>query len=176
MNANIIHILFVMLVWCPALLADDTGSLLEQSLNGYIASFRIESRLLTDKIQSPDTKRAYLKMVETAVTEMESCRKDFESAAKRYFDHAEDKNLVTALRLALDAKQKEEAYLHSVLFSNTVMFGICSLTHSYADESVDKEGQQIIKALVTLHSYFRDQAETLMKRIEQELSKPKSAI
>ena len=41
-------------------------------------------------------------MVESAVTQMEGDRKDFESAAKRYFDHAKDKNLVTALRLALE--------------------------------------------------------------------------
>ena len=56
------------------------------------------------------------------------------------------------------------------------MFGICSLTQSYADESVDKEMNQIIGALTPLGSYFSDQAEGLMKRIEQELSNPKSAI
>jgi hypothetical protein len=161
---------------CCDLRAEDTTSLLEQSLNDYISTFRVEASLLTDKIRSQETKRSYLKMVEEVVMQMQRDRKAFEDAAKQYFAHSDQKEPVGTLRLALSAKEKEEAYLHSVLFSNTVMFGLCSFTQSYADESVDKEMNQITAALISLGGYFREQIEGIMKRIEEDLRKTQSPI
>ena len=156
--------------------ADEVKTILEQSLIDYTASFRIELRLLTDKIQNAEAKRNFLKTAETAITKMQNERNKLDAATKIYLKHQNDKNLVTRLRTILDVRRTYESYFRSLLFSNTAMNGITSYTRTFADEGLDNEFLKISTALMSFGKSLDKDEENILKLIETAIATPSEPI
>jgi hypothetical protein len=168
--------LFAALTLAVVCRAQTASSLFEDALVDYAKTFRKESTVLLTKISSEDTRRAYTEIVEQAAHSMTIAQKEFEEEFRRFLTSGSGKNLALRLRVALAAQEKTSKYLSKVTFSNSVLFALCSFTHSYAAPEADQQCFAILKSAGELHAILKTQIEALVTEIDQELKKLRSTV